>query len=197
MSASVTGVLLAAGQARRFGANKLLATLPDGNPVALTTAATLAAAVDRVVVVVGDAASATAVRFATAGYTPIPCSDAALGMAHSLRCGVAASADSAAWLVMLADMPFVRAETLRQIVAAIRAGAAIVVPRQAGREGHPVAFAASFRAELEALQGDRGARSILERHRAAIRYLDVEDSGIHVDIDTPADLAAVDSVRLE
>lgn len=184
---AVTGILLAAGQARRFGANKLLATLADGSPVALATLARLRAAVDRVVIVT-PAEGATADRFEDEGLAPVRCADAAAGMAHSLRCGIAASADSSAWLVMLADMPYVRTETLQKIVQTLRQGAAIVVPRHAGRNGHPVAFTARFRAELQTLTGDRGARAILDAHPESVQYLDVDDPGIHQDIDTPADL---------
>ena len=191
MIGTVTGILLAAGQARRFGANKLLALLADGRPVGQATADTLAGEVDRMVVVVGETDDRTAELFETAGYATVRCSDAALGMAHSLRCGVAATRESGAWLVMLADMPAVQAATLREIVARVRRGAQLVVPRHAGRDGHPVAFAAAFRAELEALTGDRGARPVLDRHAAAALYLDVDDPGVLLDIDTPADLARV------
>jgi molybdenum cofactor cytidylyltransferase len=58
-SSSATGILLAAGYGSRFDPsglhNKLLATLPDGTPVAFQSARRLLSAVSRVVAVCGRA----------------------------------------------------------------------------------------------------------------------------------------------
>ncbi|MEQ8663338.1 MAG: nucleotidyltransferase family protein [Gammaproteobacteria bacterium] len=184
----VTGILLAAGFARRFGANKLVATLGDGTPVVVATARRLAAAVDDTLAVVPGTAGAVEALLHAEGIAVARCAAAADGMGHSLACGVRAAAASDAWLVMLGDMPFVAPATLARLVATLRAGAAIVVPSHAGADGHPVGFAARFAAELADLDGDRGARALLTRHAALVQRVDVTDPGIHRDIDVPADL---------
>ena len=112
----VTGLLLAAGAARRFGANKLLARLPDGQSVGLVAAARLAAVVERLLVVVRGGDAVTAASFERAGYRVIEAADAACGMAHSLASGVTASADAAAWMIALADMSCVAPATLGSLV---------------------------------------------------------------------------------
>lgn len=184
----ITGILLAGGRGRRFGGNKLLAPLADGTPVVVASARALAGVVDRLVVVVAAEAQETAAVLAAAGYPAVRCADANQGMAHSLRCGVAASADASAWVIALGDMPFVKPASLAAIVHALREGADLVVPHHEGVAGHPVGFAAGYGEELRALSGDRGARAILERHAAAITTLNLDDPGLLADIDTPADL---------
>ena len=184
----MTGLLLAGGAARRFGANKILAKLPNGEQLGLRAAARLVAAVDTVVVVVRADDMATAAAFARAGYKVVPCADASRGMAHSLACGVAASLGSAAWMVALADMPLIDPATLTLLAACWRREDSIIVPRCGAQAGHPVIFPARFREQLLALTGDRGARPVLDAHVSQIYEFITEDRGVVRDIDTPADL---------
>ncbi|MBK8960782.1 MAG: nucleotidyltransferase family protein [Proteobacteria bacterium] len=181
-------MLLAGGAARRFGGNKLLARLADGEAVGLRAAAHLAGAVERMVVVVraGDVANTAA--FTDAGYEVVPCVDAEQGMGHSLACGVAATRDSAAWMVALADMPSIEPATLRLLAACWRREDNIIVPRCGASAGHPVIFPARFGEELMALHGDRGARRVLDAHESEIYEFITEDRGVLFDVDTPADL---------
>ncbi len=183
-------MLLAAGAARRFGANKLLARLPTGETVGLLAASKLAAAVDRMVVVVRATDDLTASVFEAAGYVVVRCAQAHLGMAHSLACGVAASRDSAAWMVALADMPLIATSTLTALTTCWRHADRIVVPMCAGQAGHPVIFPARMVTQLLALEGDRGARPVLDAHRDEVFAFLTDDTGVLRDIDTPADLAA-------
>ncbi|MCB1745955.1 MAG: nucleotidyltransferase family protein, partial [Gammaproteobacteria bacterium] len=169
-------------------ADKLLARLPGGDTVLATSADRLLAAVDEVLAVVPGADHARARLLDELGLPWVVCPDAADGMAHSLRAGIAATADADAWLVALADMPFVAVDTLQRLVAALRAGASIALPSHAGRDGHPVGFAASQRDALLALGGDRGARALIERAGSAVRRIAVEDAGVLRDIDRPQDL---------
>lgn len=181
-------MLLAGGAARRFGANKILATLPDGKTAGLCAAANLATAVDALLVVVRADDIATASAFEAAGYRVVPCADAALGMAHSLACGVAASRDSAAWMVALADMPRIEPTTLTLLAACWRREDSIIVPRCGESAGHPVIFPARFGEELMVLEGDRGARRVLDAHVNEIYEFITDDRGVLYDVDTPADL---------
>jgi len=188
MSAPITGVLLAAGRARRYGTDKLLAPLPDGQAVGLAAAAHLARAVPEVLVVLRTGDDAVAAAFRGAGYRTMVCADAASGMAHSLACGVAASADSRAWVIALADMPRVAPATIAALVAVFEAGHGIVVPRHRDRCGLPVVFGADYGAALRALRGDAGARTVIDAHPEAVCYVDTADAGVLLDIDTPGDL---------
>ena len=86
-------------------------------------------------------------------------------------------------------MPFVRPSSIAALRDALAGGAAFVAPFFRTRRGHPVGIAGRFRAELEALRGDEGARGLLAAHAAELLKVPVGDPGVIRDIDTPADVA--------
>ncbi|MAY37602.1 MULTISPECIES: nucleotidyltransferase family protein [Spongiibacter] len=89
-----------------------------------------------------------------------------------------------ALLVMPADLPLLRVST----VAAVSQAAAsdcIVRPRCAGKTGHPVAFGRQFWPELLALEGEFGARALIQANAERLNDVDVQDEGIYLDADTP------------
>lgn len=184
----IAGILLAAGAARRFGARKLLHPLPDGTPIGLRSALNLVPAVDRALAVLAPEDRELAARLQAAGIEVCPCPASGEGMGASLACGVRAAADAAGWVIALADMPFVRPDSIVAVADALRAGAAIAIPGHEGERGHPIGFARAFHAELAALGGDVGARAIVARERARVVQVPVNDPGILRDIDTPDDL---------
>lgn len=184
----IVGVLLAAGQGRRFGGDKLLHPLEDGTPMAVAAARHLKAACPCCVAVLRPEQAVLGGLLAAEGLEIVACPRAADGMGHSLAAGVAASREAAGWLVALADMPFIRPATLRQVAGALEAGAALAAPFMDGRRGHPVGFAARWREALRALDGDAGARDILRSHGALLARIETHDPGVLRDVDTPADL---------
>ena len=189
----VVGILLAAGFSKRFGTNKLLAPLPPGSaeagsPVAVAAALHLAAALPEPLAVVRPRSQKLAQLIREAGCKTVVCKSAADGMGTSLATGIRASKDADGWVIALADMPFVRPETIARIAAALAEGAAIAAPACNGVRGHPVGFARRFRDELLALTGDEGARRILSEHPDWITQFEVDDPGVLRDVDTPADL---------
>jgi molybdenum cofactor cytidylyltransferase len=113
---------------------------------------------------------------------------AGLGMGSSIACAVEASRDATAWIIALADMPYIKSETYALISEGLMQGAAIVVPAYRMQRGHPVGFHQQYRDELLALREDRGARSLLERHADCVKVIEVNDAGTIIDIDTPDDL---------
>jgi len=187
----VVGILLAAGSASRFGSDKLLHRLANGVPIAVAAARNLRAAIEPAVAVVRPGSPALERALAECGLEVAICPDAAAGMGHSLAHGVRATADAAGWVVALADMPFVAPETVRRVADALAAGAPIAAPCYRGERGHPVGFAARYRAELEQLTGDAGARELLRRDRALVRLIDLDDPGVLRDVDTRADLEGI------
>jgi molybdenum cofactor cytidylyltransferase len=186
----ITGILLAAGSSRRFGSNKLVVPLPDGTPLVLAVVRRLQLVVNAVIVVVHPQDQVLPELLATENVQVVICQNADAGMGASLAAGVAASGDARGWIIVLADMPAIQISTLQRVVQALDNGAVLAAPYHAGQRGHPVGFRSSVRDELLTLSGEAGAREILTRHAAAVVRLDVDDAGILLDIDTPADLAA-------
>jgi len=149
----------------------------------------LKAAIDRVVAVVRPGAEATAQALADEGCEVVVCRSADQGMGASLACGVAAAGPADGYLVALADMPFVRPSTIAAVRDTLAGGAVLVAPYFRGRRGHPVGIAGRFRAELEDLRGDEGAKALLDAHAAELVKVPVGDPGAIRDIDTLADVA--------
>lgn len=187
--AQIVGLLLAAGQGRRFGSDKLLHLLDDGTPLAVASARKLKEACPRAIAVLRPEQTTLAALLIAEGLEVVICPEASAGMGHSLAAGVAASREAAGWLVALADMPFVQVATLRSVADALNTGAALAAPFHNSHRGHPVAFAARWRDELLALTGDEGARAIVGRHRKLLHTLESDDAGVLRDVDTPEDLA--------
>ena len=188
MAGNICGILLAAGASKRFGSDKLLHPLDGQTPIALAALANLRSAVPHVIAVVRPGAPVLENRLSEAGATVILCVNADEGMGASLASAVAASGNAAGWVIALADMPYIRRETIDKIAASLVAGALLVAPAYRGKRGHPVGLSARFRAQLEALRGDEGARSVLSLNEGSVTLIDVDDPGVCLDIDTPDDL---------
>jgi len=188
----LVGVLLAAGFGRRYAAaagdvDKLLQPMADGLPLVVRAATALRAALpDSVAVVRPDSSSELVARLSEGGLQVVVAPAAAGGMAYSLAAAAMARPSASAWLVALADMPWIRGETIARVAAAVTA-TTLAAPCHAGRRGHPVAFGAAYRDELLLLTGDHGAREVLQRHAKHLRLVEVNDPGILADVDTPAD----------
>jgi molybdenum cofactor cytidylyltransferase len=194
----LVGVILAAGRSRRFGGGKLLAEW-RGRPliwyVLDVTAAARASgglADARVVVAPEDDAIAALVRSAGLPYVVNPDSDQ--GLSTSLRCGLAAlPADAGAALVLLGDQPMIRLDVITRLAAAWRAGAGpILRPRYAGSPGtpgHPVLLERTVWPLADRLEGDAGLGALIASGKAEVTVVDV--AGVNPDVDTPADLHAL------
>ncbi len=185
----IIGILLAAGASSRFGRPKLLEPLPDGRPLTEPAARTLLAVLPESIAVVRPEDRALADLFHALGLSAVINPRASTGMGSSLAVGVQACPDAAGWVIALADMPCIRPCTVRRVTDALAAGAALAAPRYGGLQGHPVGFSPRFYEVLAALTGDTGARSILDHHVQELVLLDVQDPGVHLDVDRPSDIA--------
>uniref|UniRef100_E6QRI0 MobA-like NTP transferase domain-containing protein n=1 Tax=mine drainage metagenome TaxID=410659 RepID=E6QRI0_9ZZZZ len=182
----IQGLILAAGQSRRFGTDKRLALI-DGRPMVLHCALKWLDVMDDVLVVLRSEDIEVAQLLSNAGVACTHCSQSDQGMAHSLAHGVIETANAGSWAIGLADMPHLQASSIRTVAQASRQGQ-IIVPLYAGKRGHPVCFDRFFGPSLMALRGDRGARSLLHTHAEAILELELQDPGVLFDVDFPEQL---------
>ena len=113
------------------------------------------------------------------------------GQLSSLQVGLGViQPDSAGAIVHLGDHPMVRLETFRAVVDSYnRTGKPIVIARHDGRRGHPVVFDRSIFAEILSAPEKQGARFVVNADASRVAYVDLDDPGINLDLDTPADLA--------
>ncbi|HEY8068294.1 MAG TPA: nucleotidyltransferase family protein [Burkholderiales bacterium] len=187
---NVAAILLAAGSASRFGSDKLLHHLPHGVPIAVQAARHLRAVFGtNIFAVVRPEAKQLADLLGKEGCEVVPCGRAADGMGASLACAVRAAGAADAYLVALADMPFIRSSSIAAVRDELLKGSALAAPYFRARRGHPVGISSRFRDELSRLQGDEGARTLLASRAAEIVKVPVGDPAVLRDIDTPGDLA--------
>jgi molybdenum cofactor cytidylyltransferase len=183
----IAGIILAAGTSSRMGQLKQLLNW-GGRPLVRAIAETaLAAALDEVIVVTGSAGGEVAAALADLPVRIAPNPLAAAGQSTSLRAGIAAlSPGVAAVVILLGDQPFVTAAIIEAIVSVWRNHRALIVaPVFAGTRGNPVLFDRSVFAELLAIEGDQGARGVIARYPARVRYVHFDDDRPLFDIDTP------------
>lgn len=184
---AIRALLLCGGRSTRFGAEKLLAHWRNA-PLVAAAAANLRDAAGRPLAVMplGNAALRRALELA--GCEILETDRTARGLGPSLAAGVESASSASGWIVALGDMPRVKPGTIAAVTLALEKGALIAAPFHHGKRGHPVGFSAALRDELVALDGDVGARSVLERHAKEIEHVEVDDAGIFLDVDTPEDL---------
>jgi molybdenum cofactor cytidylyltransferase len=174
-----------------MGYPKPLLTI-DGKTFIEKISTTMLAVVPRLVVVLG--AHADRIRRA------IPRDDRIVivenpnysrGQLSSLMIGLAAvQSDAAGAIVHLGDHPMVRVESFRAVVDSFeRTRKPIVIARNGGQRGHPVIFDRSVFVELQNAPEGEGARHVVNADASRVEYVDLDDPGINLDLDTPADLA--------
>jgi molybdenum cofactor cytidylyltransferase len=121
------------------------------------------------------------------------------GMGDSIAAAVRATwsaasrfgAERGGWLILPADLPLIRADTLHAVATALL-GHEVVVPIYHGQRGHPVGFSARCGQALLDLGGDHGAAPVIQAY-AAIEIM-VNDVGCVTDIDTIDDLKVVEQL---
>ncbi|MDJ0866706.1 MAG: NTP transferase domain-containing protein, partial [Myxococcota bacterium] len=110
------------------------------------------------------------------------------GLSRSVRCAAEAAAGFDALLLTLADQPRVTTGVLDRLIGvAEREARDLVACSYAETLGAPALFGSRYFEDLRTLDGDRGAKSVLERHAGEVAAIPVADAAL--DLDTPADLA--------
>lgn len=194
-----TAILLAAGESRRFGENKLLYRVRDrelgeDHMVRVVTRKFLEAGVfDEVVVVVGYEYSKIIEVLAELDVKFVYNSSYALGMSSSVIAGVRRVFKySRLVAVHPSDIPFIKTRTLRYLVDSVPAicgDDCVLIPKYHDRGGHPVVLTGNvIREAIDIKEEERGLKGLISKHREYVRYLDVDDPGVILDVDSPEDI---------
>ncbi len=112
------------------------------------------------------------------------------GQLSSLQCGLRAVKDCEAVFFLPVDGPGVEPRTLERLAAAWREceeKPPFVIPRHAGKHGHPVLMDGRWVAAMLELGPEATARELVHAEAGRSRYVDVEDARVGMDIDTPAE----------
>ena len=191
----IVGILLAAGAGTRFDrsgkANKLLAPF-DGLPLACHAARLLSAHCAHVIAVTSPGESELHDWLTREGCLVVSSSRSGEGLGYSLAAGVTEARrrfDPQALVVLLADLPVVRAQTVTRLLAIPRNAESMVAPCYDGQRGFPLVCGTGHFARLAACSDDRSVEQMLSRSRPTL--IDVDDPGIVQDVDFPPDLVTL------
>ena len=188
----IAGLLLAAGRSTRFGGNKLTAKL-NGKAIVRLSGRALAS-LDVVYVVIPPGADAITQALSRLDVRFVVNLARDEGMASSIRAGIAAlEPDVDAVVIGLADQPLASPAVTDVLCERwSRGDVSAVVPTYADGQGHPVLFDRACFADLGALRGDTGARSVLRTLGDRCASVSV-DGNAPADVDTAEALAALEA----
>ena len=180
-------VVLAAGESRRMGRQKLLLPYGEGTVVEAVVRAALGSRIDRVLAVVGADREAVGRVLEPLGVELAVNENFAAGMLSSIQTGFRSLPKEAeAAVVMLGDQPFVTSKVIDLLVEAYRrTGKTIVIPTHGGRRGHPVLIDIEHKGEILGLAPEEGLRRLMRARPEATAEVEVADPGILRDLDKP------------
>jgi len=188
----IWAVILAAGESRRMGTQKLLLPFGETTVVEAVVRTALASRVGRVLAVLGADGDAVRKKLEPSGVDFAVNENFAMGMLSSVQAGFKAlPAEAEAAVVMLGDQPFLPARVVDALVEAYgESRKGMVIPAFHGRRGHPVLVDLKYRDEVLALDPADGLRQLMRAHPEDIHEVEVEDANILRDLDVPEDYAA-------
>lgn len=183
-------IVMAAGNASRFGENKLLATVDGQTMIERTLRAVPAHRLCSVCVVTQYPAVAALAR--TAGFFVVENHHPAWGISHTIALGLQAMPSLDAALFLVADQPYLQRQSVERLLDVYaQSPAYITAVSHNGRRGNPCLFPARFFPELLALQGDQGGSAVIHAHQDLLRLMEVDALQLR-DVDTPQQLSALE-----
>lgn len=176
-------VVMAAGNARRFGENKLAAEVQGRSLILRTLEAVPAECFDAVAVVTQyPEVMRLAGEF---HFTAIRNEHPDYGISHTIRLGLSALLDCGGVMFLVSDQPLLRRETVANLAALWRSHPEhIAALAHGGVRGNPCLFPARFFPELLELEEDHGGNTVIRRHEDRLILLEAEARELS-DVDTP------------
>jgi molybdenum cofactor cytidylyltransferase len=183
-------IVLAAGLARRFGSDKLLASL-DGHTLAEISAKSAGNfSFEKKVAVVRPDAVAVQAPFVREGFAIIPNDKPDRGVGYSLKLGMRAVTKMDSVFIQLADLPRIGAKIHQQLWSVMASNELDAIrPCYDDQPGHPVLVNASCFDCLLACSDDIGAAHLFKDSTLRTMTVPVQEIGVIQDVDTPDDLA--------
>lgn len=194
-AAGCSAIVLAAGRGVRFGGPKLLAAFRGtpllSHPLRVLQEARRAGWTTRTIVVLGPGQRELAELSEAHGAEPVHHTDPGADQPSSLRLGLRAAAGSDRALIVLGDQPLLRLEAIKRLIEeAGRHPEAVIRARYAAAPttpGHPVLIPSKWWHLAESVHQFRRVRE------AGAMEETVTLTGANPDVDTPAELRALES----
>ena len=189
----IWAVILAAGESRRMGTQKLLLPYGETTVVEAIVRTALDSSVDGTIVVLG--ADKEKVRKTLQSY-PVSFAvnkDFRHGMLSSIQAGFESlPGEAGAAVLMLGDQPAVPFDIVDGLVSKYREnGRGIVIPVYKERRGHPILIEAGYRSEILGLDPEVGLRQLIQSHPEDLLEVEVSSPAVLKDMDNSEDYAAI------
>ena len=182
----ISAILLAAGQSKRMnGENKLIKEIHGIPLIKLSVKNILASSIDELIIVLGH--QKVIVEKLIDKNEKIKFvfnKDFESGIASSIKTGLNnLSEKTEAFFICLGDMPLINQDVYNQLIRS-RNNEEIIVPTYKGQQGNPILFSKSMKSIIISIEGDIGAKKILEQNKDKILKVKIDDINITKDFNT-------------
>jgi molybdenum cofactor cytidylyltransferase len=183
----ICGVILAAGESSRMGADKPLLMYRGRTFIENIISVLRDAGIQRVVVVLGHNAELIQQSVDLSSVEVVVNQDYRR-QTSSLQAGlrVLASREPDGVVLGLVDHPAISADTVQNLIQHFNStGKPVIIPQTQGKHGHPVLLGREAFGQMETLGPDEGADTVIYKYRDQTEFVDASDPGILLDIDDP------------
>ena len=185
----ISAILLAAGQSKRMiGENKLTKEIKGIPLIKHSVKNILASSINELIIVLGyqkEIIEKLVDKHEKVKF--IFNKDFESGMASSIKVGINHLSDnSEAFFICLADMPMVSSNIYDFLIKS-KNQKDILVPTYKGQQGNPILFNKSMKEKIMSIDGDAGAKKILELNKDKILNLEINDQGVAKGFNTQID----------
>ncbi len=188
---NISAIILTAGSSTRFGdKNKLLKPFMDSSILGQVVKTITNLPIAEVILVTGFENDKIAEAIKKSNVHIIHNREFQTGMASSIKCGIsAASRKTEGYIICLGDMPYITEDYIKKLLDSFIDSKApsIIVPTFEGKRGNPVLFSKIFTDDLLRIQGDNGAREVIDKHSDSIIEVQIRKETYFFDVDTLAD----------
>ena len=185
----ITSIILAAGMSKRMKqGNKLLLKYNQSNILQSTIQNLTESNIDEILIVLGHEFIDVKRTLSDIGGKIIFNEDYSKGMSSSIIKGIQSiNPMSKGVMICLGDMPKVKTETYNTLINIfndIKEKRKIILPVFNGQRGNPIIFTSYFFRSLLNLEGDKGAKELINKHENCVIQKLVQDKGVLEDIDS-------------
>ncbi len=185
----ISAILLAAGESKRMnGENKLTKIINDDSLIKHSVKNLLESDVDELIIIIGH--EAEKIKKLIDENNKIKFffnNDYKTGMASSIKVGLNnLSENTKFFFICLADMPMINREIYNKLIK-YSENKKIVVPTYKNQQANPVLFPTSLKNKIMDIQGDTGAKKVLELNKDKIVNVNINDIGLIKDFDSSSD----------
>ena len=196
--AKVSAIILAAGLSQRMGEeNKLFLHIKTKPIIKHVIDAIAKADMDEIIIVGSEYSNNFLKDLLDEKMSLVNNPNYKKGMTTSIKAGVRSAKKENAFMICLGDQPFIKSETYKKIAKYAEnsfqeSKSAIVKPSYQGKQGNPVVFSSNYLEDILNHEEPEGCKEIVEKNKAQLCLIEVNDEGILKDIDNKTDLSNSD-----